>query len=170
MLDIVSSSYVQSLSRNNMHTSFMRPSKQIQDSSHNGYTVRLTSTDHSDDRFHNRKIPHPAVFSIGPTKQRRPARFGPAACRPTGATRHASVYCQLLKDNDTTLRLFLSQKRIRISCVTLILKLSLCRFDLGTYTYQNWPVGCHPGIWSKINFSHKVRCRIKAEVIIFPLH
>ena len=34
---------------------------------------------------------------------------------------------------------------------------SLHRFELGTYTYQNRHVGCHPGIWSKINFSHKVR-------------
>ena len=47
--------------------------------------------------------------------------------------------------------------------------LSLYRFELGTWAYQNRHVGCHPGVWSKINFSHKVRYRIKAEVIIFLL-
>ena len=39
----------------------------------------------------------------------------------------------------------------------------------GTYTYQNWHVGCHPGIWPKINSGHKIRYRIKAEVVIFLL-
>ena len=48
--------------------------------------------------------------------------------------------------------------------------LSLYCFELGMYTYQNQPVGCHPAIWSKINFSHKVRYQIKAEVVIFLLH
>ena len=48
--------------------------------------------------------------------------------------------------------------------------LSLYRFELGTWAYQNRHVGCHPGIWSKIKFSHKVRYRIKAEVISFLLH
>jgi len=38
------------------------------------------------------------------------------------------------------------------------------------YEYQIEYVFHTPGIWSKINFSHKVRYQIKAEVIIFPLH
>ena len=29
---------------------------------------------------------------------------------------------------------------------------------------------CHPGIWSNINFNHKIRYRIKAELVIFLLH
>ena len=49
-------------------------------------------------------------------------------------------------------------------------ELSLYRFELGTWAYQNRHVGCHPGVWSKIKFSHKVRYRIKAEVISFLLH
>ena len=57
-------------------------------------------------------------------------------------------------------------------------KVSLYRFESSTHTYtyscirkyQNWHTGCHLRIWSKINFSHKVRYQIKAEVIIFPLH
>ena len=52
----------------------------------------------------------------------------------------------------------------------ICIELSLYCFDLGTYAYQNRAFGCHPGVWSKINFSHKVRYRIKAEVISFLLH
>ena len=38
------------------------------------------------------------------------------------------------------------------------------------YTYQIEYVFQTPSIWSKIDFSHKMRYQIKAEVIIFPLH
>ena len=38
------------------------------------------------------------------------------------------------------------------------------------HTYQIEYVFQTPGIWSKINLSHKVRHRIKAEAIIFLLH
>ena len=47
--------------------------------------------------------------------------------------------------------------------------ISLYRFELGMSTYPYRAFGCHPGVWSKINFSQKVRYRIKAQVIIFLL-
>ena len=37
------------------------------------------------------------------------------------------------------------------------------------YTHQVECVSQPPGFWSKINFSHKVRHRMKAEIIIFLL-
>ena len=41
--------------------------------------------------------------------------------------------------------------------------------ESGMYTYQIEYVFQIPSIWSKTNFSHKVRHQIKAEVIIFLL-
>ena len=49
-------------------------------------------------------------------------------------------------------------------------KYPLYCFDLGAYTYKNQVFGCHPGIWLKINSSHKISYQIKAELIIFLLH
>ena len=56
------------------------------------------------------------------------------------------------------------------STQSIVHTLSLYCFDLGTYTYQNQAFGCHPSIWSKMNFSYKLRHRIKAELVIFLLH
>ena len=35
---------------------------------------------------------------------------------------------------------------------------------------KNRAFGCHPGIWSKFNFSNKITYEIKAELIIVLLH
>ena len=43
------------------------------------------------------------------------------------------------------------------------------RSELGLYTYQIGHVSKKPSVWWKINFSHKVRYGIKAEVMIFLL-
>ena len=61
-------------------------------------------------------------------------------------------------------------RNYRFLMISLKIDVSLYCFDLGTYTYQNWAFGWHPGVWSKINLSHKARHRIQAEIIIFPLH
>ena len=55
---------------------------------------------------------------------------------------------------------------ILVSCYML----SPYRSELGTYTYQIEYVSQIPIFWSKINVSHKVRYRMKAELIFFPLH
>ena len=54
--------------------------------------------------------------------------------------------------------------------VPFALILSPYSSESGMYTYQIEYVFQTPSFWSKINFSHKVRHRIKAEVIIFLLH
>ena len=56
------------------------------------------------------------------------------------------------------------------TCIHVQIYVSLYRFDMGMCAHQNGHFGCHPGIWSKINISHKVRYQMKAELIIFSVH